>query len=97
MTKENHEFDILFKRYQTHAKKNGFYLNPNKKITKHLLATLIEQKKKYGKEYCPCRRITKNKEENEKIICPCIYHKEEIEKQGHCHCFLFIKELLKHE
>nr|WP_269850493.1 ferredoxin-thioredoxin reductase catalytic domain-containing protein [Methanosarcina horonobensis] len=26
-----------------------------------------------------------------KIVCPCIYHKDEIEKDGNCHCELFFK------
>lgn len=85
------ELDILFKKYLTHAKDNGFRLNPNKEITESLLNALIERKNKYGKEYCPCHRITENKKDNEKIVCPCIYHKDEIKKQGHCHCFLFVK------
>ncbi|PKL58228.1 MAG: ferredoxin:thioredoxin reductase, partial [Methanomicrobiales archaeon HGW-Methanomicrobiales-5] len=23
---------------------------------------------------------------------PCVYHKEEVAKQGHCHCNLYFKE-----
>lgn len=83
----------LFKKYKNYAKNNGFRLNPNKKIVKGLLKSLVEREEKYGKKYCPCRLITEDKEKNKKIICPCVYHKKEIEQDGHCHCFLFVKKL----
>jgi len=85
------EFEQLLKQYKDYAKDNGFRLNPNQKVVNFLIKSLLEKEKKYGKRYCPCRRIKKSQKENEKIVCPCIYHKEEIEKDGHCHCFLFVK------
>lgn len=33
---------------------------------------------------CPCRV--------DDFACPCEYHLEEIESQGHCHCNLFVKD-----
>lgn len=89
--KEKQEFEKLLKEYQNFAKKNGICLNPDKKITESLIKGLIERKKKYGERYCPCRRVTGDKEADKKIICPCIHHKKEIEEQRHCHCFLFVK------
>ncbi len=90
MSTEN-EFERLFKQCKEYADQNGFRLNPNKKIVDYLITALLEREKKYGKKYCPCRRVEKNNTENNKIICPCIYCKEEIKKNGHCHCFLFVK------
>ncbi len=81
----------LAKEFEEYAKANGFRLNPNKKMLKGTLKGLIENEKRHGKKYCPCRRITENMEENKKIICPCIYHKKEIETQGHCLCQLFVR------
>jgi len=85
------EFKQLLKQYKNYAKDNGFRLNPDQKAVNHLIEALLEREKKYGKRYCPCRRIKKSQKENDKIVCPCIYHKEEIKKNGHCHCFLFVK------
>lgn len=48
---------------------------------------MIKNEEKYGKKYCPCRKIHRDE-----IVCPCVYHKEEIKKQGHCHCFLFVSK-----
>jgi len=85
------EFEKLLKEYRSYAKKNGFRLNPDQKVVDSLIGALLEREKKYGKRYCPCRLIKKVEKEDNKIICPCIYHKKEIKKQGHCHCFLFVK------
>ena len=87
----NEKIKKLIKEYREYAEKNGFRLNPNKKIVEQLIKGLLENEKKYGKRYCPCRRVTSDKEKNKKIVCPCVYHKDEIKKQGHCHCFLFVK------
>lgn len=81
----------LIREYEDYAKKNGFQLNPNKEVVKRLIKGLLENEKKYGQRYCPCRRITGNKEEDKPKICPCAYHLEEIEKDGHCFCRLFQK------
>lgn len=85
------KIEEIIQEYEKYAKENGFELNPDRKIVENIVKALIEREKKFGKRYCPCRRITGNKEEDKKIICPCIYHKEEIEKEGHCHCNLFVK------
>ena len=91
MVKRKKRFEKLLKEYQDYAKKNGFHLNPDQKVVDSLIGVLLEREKKYGKKYCPCHRVKNIKKEDDKIICPCIYHKEEIEKYGHCHCFLFVK------
>jgi len=77
--------------YKEHAEKNGFRLNPDKKIVEGLIKGLLANEKKYGQRYCPCRRVTGNKEEDKKIICPCVYHKNEIKEMNHCYCGLFVK------
>jgi len=81
----------IIKNYQKHAEKNGFRLNPDRKVVERLVMGLLANEKKYGARYCPCRRITGNSEEDRGKICPCCWHKEEIEKDGHCCCSLFVK------
>ena len=81
----------LIKKYQEYAKENGFLLNPDKKITEGIVIGLLAREEKFGQRYCPCRRVTGDKEEDKKIICPCVYHKEEIKKDGHCYCSLFVR------
>ncbi len=85
------EIEKVIKGYEEYAKKNGFKLNPNRQIVKAIAKGLLEREKTYGFRYCPCRRVTGNKEEDEKLICPCFWSREEIEKQGYCVCRLFSK------
>ncbi|MFH1126093.1 MAG: ferredoxin-thioredoxin reductase catalytic domain-containing protein [Candidatus Altiarchaeota archaeon] len=85
------------KKKFTEAKKKyaeiqGFKLNPDEKVVEMVIDGLLENMDKYGLAYCPCRTITGNKQEDKKNICPCIYHKDEIKKDGRCHCWLFVKK-----
>ena len=86
---ENVIKEELIKESNDYAKNNGFKLNPDKEVLERVINGLAENEKKYGKRYCPCRRIAGNQEEDSKKICPCHYHKNEIEKDGHCLCDLF--------
>lgn len=86
MKKKQDEYAILLEKSKRHAAKNGFKLNPNKRIVRLVIEGLIENKRKYGKYYCPCRL-----EHTERTVCPCYYHKKEIKEDGICLCGLFVK------
>ena len=64
---------------------------PDEKTVERVANGIFENEKKFGKKYCPCRRVTGDAKNDEKIICPCIYHKDEIAKDGRCFCGLFTK------
>lgn len=85
----------LKKEYSDYAQKNGFKLNPDDKIVERVINGLLNNEKKYGKKYCPCRRVVEGNpdagQENSKKICPCFWHKEEIKKDGRCFCGLYVK------
>jgi len=83
------KIEELKKEIEKYAEENGFRLNPNKQILIALIKGLLANEKKYGKRYCPCRRITGDQAKNKDKICPCKWHKEEIKNMGHCHCMLF--------
>jgi len=85
------KIEELIKWYSNYAKENGFNLNPNEEIVQRLMRGLLENEKKHGQRYCPCRRVTGNKEVDAKSVCPCHYHRDEIEKNGYCFCGLFVK------
>jgi ferredoxin-thioredoxin reductase catalytic subunit len=45
-------------------------------------------------KYCPCRLITKNFEEDLKLVCPCNFRIHDTYKDkddGECWCGLFIR------
>lgn len=81
----------IIKNYQDYALKNGFRLNPDQKAVEKVIVGLLANEKKYGARYCPCRRVSGNREEDRSKICPCQWHREEIENQGYCFCRLFVK------
>lgn len=78
--------------YERYAEKKGIKLNPDRKAVEGLVRGLLENEKKYGARYCPCRRVTENFQEDRDKICPCKWHEEEIERDGHCYCNLFYKK-----
>ena len=90
--KKPEEIDEIIKNYQEYAEKNGFKLNPDREVVERLIKGMLENEKKFGERYCPCRRVTGNKEEDKGKICPCQFMRKEIEEQGRCLCGLFWKE-----
>jgi ferredoxin-thioredoxin reductase catalytic subunit len=67
-----------------------YNLNPDSKYVDKIIKSLAKRKLKNGFFYCPCRMLSDDKEMDAKMICPCEYHKEEIEKDGICSCDLFV-------
>lgn len=82
----------LLEQKKKYAAISGFKLNPNEAELDIVIDGLLKNKEKYEFFYCPCRKVTGNQEEDRKKICPCIWHKDEIEKNGFCHCRLFFKK-----
>lgn len=81
----------LMQKYSEYARTNGFQLNPDKKAVERIINGLLANDAKYGFKYCPCRRISGDKREDAKKICPCFWHKDEIKKGGRCLCNLYVK------
>jgi len=79
-------------RAKVYAKEKGFVLNVDEKQLNTVLRGLARNKERFGEAYCPCRLRSGDPEKDRAIVCPCIYHEEEIEEQGLCHCRLFFKK-----
>lgn len=82
---------LILEQSRKYAEKNNLKLNPDEEIVERIIYLLSQNEIKYGFRYCPCRKISGNLEEDRLKICPCFWHKKEIEKDGHCHCGLFLK------
>ncbi len=87
--KEQEEIKIrtMLTEYAAHS---PYTLNPDTKTVDRVVKGLVMRKIKYGYAYCPCRLVTGDAEKDKKIVCPCVYHAEEIEREGECHCQLFV-------
>jgi len=92
MEKETKEEKELRERMQKYAESQDFKLNPDEKALNGILKGLLNNKRKHGEIYCPCRVVTGDKKKDAKIICPCVYHQGEIELQGNCLCTLFFSK-----
>ncbi|MDR4508064.1 MAG: hypothetical protein MRJ65_07470 [Candidatus Brocadiaceae bacterium] len=73
-----------------YAARSPYELQPDTKILDRVVKGLVMRKIKFGHAYCPCRLVSGNDEKDKKIICPCVYHVKEIERDGECHCNLFV-------
>jgi len=74
---------------QEYAASHGWKVNPNEKQLGAVIKGLARNTTRFGEQYCPCRMKTGDAEKDKEIICPCIYHEDEIKNDGNCHCRLF--------
>ncbi|OPY43927.1 MAG: Ferredoxin thioredoxin reductase catalytic beta chain [Methanoregulaceae archaeon PtaU1.Bin222] len=75
----------------SYAKEHGWILNPDTRVLDIVLRGLARNCKKFGRPYCPCRLRSGDLEKDKDIVCPCIFHKDEVAGEGHCHCNLFFR------
>ena len=73
------------------AKQKGWMLNPNTPIADSVIEGLARNKLLRGKRYCPCRLPSGDPEHDKQYICPCRNLEEDMQKDGHCHCYLYMK------
>jgi len=71
------------------ARKKNYSINPSWMFYTNLKLWLIETLKIFGKRYCPCFEPSGDPEKDRKMLCPCKYIENEIERDGMCHCKLF--------
>lgn len=73
------------------ANQKGWMLNPNTSIADSVIEGLARNKLMRGKRYCPCRMPSGNTDVDKRYICPCRDVKKDIEAEGHCHCWFYMK------
>jgi ferredoxin-thioredoxin reductase catalytic chain len=83
--------DQILKWAKNYAREHGYALNPDDKRLQVVIRGLARNMRKYGEKYCPCRIRSGDNEADKKIICPCEFHRDEIEGEGSCHCSLYFK------
>ena len=79
---------------QKFTEKNEFQVNPDREKVNMLLEGIFNNEANHGLKYCPCRLITKDFEEDLKLVCPCnfLVHNTYKEK-GECWCGLFKRRI----
>ncbi|WP_346297632.1 ferredoxin-thioredoxin reductase catalytic domain-containing protein [Geoglobus acetivorans] len=74
------------------VQRKGWKLNPDEELVLELVKGLLENRRRYGKSYCPCRVVVGNEEIDRKIICPCVYAGQDISWHGRCFCGLYVSQ-----
>ncbi len=79
-----------FEEIDKTAKKGGYLLNTDSKMTMALIDGLVKNNDRYGEEICPCRLFKGTMDNNQDIICPCYYRDDDIAEYGSCFCGLYV-------
>ncbi|WP_028574476.1 ferredoxin-thioredoxin reductase catalytic domain-containing protein [Desulfonatronovibrio hydrogenovorans] len=68
----------------------GYYFNKDHSMTMELMASLLENKNRYGYMVCPCRLASGDRAQDRDIICPCAYREADVKEFGSCYCGLYV-------
>ncbi len=68
----------------------GYYFNKDKERVFDLLESLLINKDRYGYMACPCRLASGDKDNDQDIICPCVYREPDFQEYGSCYCNLYV-------
>lgn len=69
----------------------GYKFTPDEELVNDLLDVEVELEKRYGAPYCPCQGRTGVREEDMRIVCPCIpYHRAHYDAMRRCWCGLYV-------
>jgi ferredoxin-thioredoxin reductase catalytic subunit/glutaredoxin len=69
---------------------SGCHLNPDPVVVRGIVGALAQSVLDTGYSYCPCRDRSGDPEQDRALICPCAFHQDEIIRDGHCKCVLFV-------
>jgi len=72
------------------AEKNNWILNKDDLTLNELIDGLVNNKKNYGYQSCPCRLASGKRDLDRDLICPCDYAPEDIKEFGACYCNLYM-------
>lgn len=81
------ELHPILSRY---AEAQGIRLNRDRNFVMDILRGLLTNEQRYGYRSCPCRLAGGVKEQDQDIICPCVYRDPDIREYGSCYCELYV-------
>lgn len=70
----------------------GYHFNADHNMTLELLGSLLETRGRYGYMACPCRLANGTREDDQDIICPCVYREADVKEFGSCFCNLYVSK-----
>ncbi len=84
------EVEQLYQALKKSQEAKGFYFNKDRDLVFELLEALLLNKERYGYMACPCRLACNDRENDQDIICPCVYRAPDCKEFGACFCGLYV-------
>lgn len=85
--------DIALRRVRkfvaTYVAKGKYELYPEVEVVENVVQGLADNLVAHGRMYCPCADVDDSKTKGSDMVCPCMPHHADIERQGYCDCALF--------
>lgn len=82
----------LYEMLQKAQEIKGYFFNKDKDHVFTLLASLQENKERYGYMGCPCRLLSGDRDWDQDIMCPCVYREADVKEYGSCYCSLYVSQ-----
>jgi len=79
-------------RIRRYLGRSPYRLFPDEVVVRSLITRLARNLVIHGRQYCPCRQVTGDRDADRPNICPCRSHRQEIARDGHCECRLFVSQ-----
>jgi len=73
------------------CQKNNWILIKDQSMFNDLINGLVDNKKSYGYQSCPCRLASGNRDLDRDLICPCDYASDDVKEFGACYCNLYLR------
>jgi ferredoxin-thioredoxin reductase catalytic subunit len=71
--------------------KMGYKFSPDEELVDELLDAEVMLEKRFGSPFCPCQGRTGEREEDMKVVCPCIpFHRAHFDAMKRCWCGLYV-------
>ncbi len=80
----------LYEMLKKAQEAKGYFFNTDKERVSELLQALLVNKERYGYMACPCRLASGSREDDQDIICPCVYRAPDVAEFGSCYCNLYV-------
>jgi ferredoxin-thioredoxin reductase catalytic subunit len=83
---------MVERRIARYLRRSLYVLFPDEVVVRHLVTRLARNLLEHGRQYCPCRPVRGERAADRANICPCRSHHQEIARDGHCECRLFVSK-----
>jgi len=79
--------------FEAFCRDHEFELNPDRAHISAVIDGILENEKRFGSKYCPCRIRTGDFARDLELLCPCNFTvQKKYAEEGECWCGLFVRK-----